>query len=83
MYRFSDKIMRQEDNRRERQPFQREEHGVRSIDARPAGRGRPDRRVVERPRPERADFYKGKTVDLYIGYSVGGGYDLYARMLAR
>jgi tripartite-type tricarboxylate transporter receptor subunit TctC len=30
-----------------------------------------------------ADFYRGKNVDLYIGYSVGGGYDLYARMLAR
>src|SRR5205814_8415675 len=30
-----------------------------------------------------ADFYKGKTVDLYIGYSVGGAYDLYARILAR
>jgi tripartite-type tricarboxylate transporter receptor subunit TctC len=30
-----------------------------------------------------ADFYKGKTVDLYIGYSVGGAYDLYARMLAK
>src|SRR5258707_1479092 len=30
-----------------------------------------------------ADFYKGKTVDLYIGYSVGGHYDLYARYLAR
>ncbi len=30
-----------------------------------------------------ADFYKGKTVDLYIGYSVGGAYDLYARYLAR
>src|SRR6516162_7194524 len=30
-----------------------------------------------------ADFYKGKNVDLYIGYSVGGGYDLYARSLAR
>jgi tripartite-type tricarboxylate transporter receptor subunit TctC len=29
-----------------------------------------------------ADFYKGKTVDLYIGYSVGGGYDTYARLLA-
>ncbi len=29
------------------------------------------------------EFYKGKTVDLYIGYSVGGGYDLYARILAR
>jgi tripartite-type tricarboxylate transporter receptor subunit TctC len=30
-----------------------------------------------------ADFYKGRNVELYIGYSVGGGYDLYARMLAR
>ena len=30
-----------------------------------------------------AEFYKGKTVDLYIGYSVGGAYDLYARMLAK
>jgi len=30
-----------------------------------------------------ADFYKGKNLDLYIGYSVGGGYDLYARLLAR
>jgi tripartite-type tricarboxylate transporter receptor subunit TctC len=30
-----------------------------------------------------ADFYKGKNVDLYVGYSVGGGYDLYARMLAK
>ena len=29
------------------------------------------------------DFYKGKQVDLYIGYSVGGGYDIYARLLAR
>jgi tripartite-type tricarboxylate transporter receptor subunit TctC len=30
-----------------------------------------------------ADFYKGKAIDLYINVSVGGGYDLYARMLAR
>jgi len=29
-----------------------------------------------------ADFYKGKNLDLYIGYSVGGGYDTYARLLA-
>jgi tripartite-type tricarboxylate transporter receptor subunit TctC len=29
------------------------------------------------------DFYKGKTLELYIGYSVGGAYDLYARVLAR
>ena len=30
-----------------------------------------------------ADFYIGKTIDLYIGYSAGGGYDVYARALAR
>jgi tripartite-type tricarboxylate transporter receptor subunit TctC len=30
-----------------------------------------------------ADFYRGKTIDLNIGYSVGGGYDLYARLIAR
>src|SRR4051794_20389265 len=30
-----------------------------------------------------ADFYKGKNIDLYIGYSVGGAYDLYARVLSR
>jgi tripartite-type tricarboxylate transporter receptor subunit TctC len=29
------------------------------------------------------DFYKGKTISLIIGYSVGGGYDLYGRLLAR
>src|SRR3954470_19492824 len=29
------------------------------------------------------DFYKGRTVELFIGYSVGGGYDIYARLLAR
>ncbi|HEY4920052.1 MAG TPA: hypothetical protein VII40_08115 [Xanthobacteraceae bacterium] len=30
-----------------------------------------------------ADFYKGRTVELYVGYSVGGAYDLYARTIAR
>ena len=30
-----------------------------------------------------ADFYRGKTVELMIGYSVGGGYDVYARLIAR
>ena len=29
------------------------------------------------------DFYKGKNVDLVIGYSPGGGYDLYARMVGQ
>ena len=30
-----------------------------------------------------ADFYRGKTVEIVIGYSVGGGYDIYARLIAR
>ena len=30
-----------------------------------------------------AEFYKGKTVEVYIGYSAGGGYDVYGRILAR
>ena len=30
-----------------------------------------------------ADFYRGKTINLIVGYSVGGGYDLYARTLGR
>src|SRR2546430_540959 len=32
---------------------------------------------------EPEDFYKGKTVSLVIGYSVGGGYDAYGRLVAR
>jgi tripartite-type tricarboxylate transporter receptor subunit TctC len=28
-------------------------------------------------------FYKGRNVEMNIGYSVGGGYDVYARMIAR
>lgn len=30
-----------------------------------------------------ADFYKDKTITLYIGYGPGGGYDLYARTIGR
>ena len=30
-----------------------------------------------------AEFYKGKNVDMMVGYSAGGGYDVYARMIAR
>jgi hypothetical protein len=30
-----------------------------------------------------ADFYRGKSIDLYISSGVGGGNDLYARMVAR
>jgi tripartite-type tricarboxylate transporter receptor subunit TctC len=28
------------------------------------------------------DFYRGKTINLIIGYGVGGGYDVYGRLLA-
>jgi len=30
-----------------------------------------------------ADFYKGRTITLIVGYGPGGGYDLYARLMAR
>jgi len=30
-----------------------------------------------------ADFYRGRTVTLIVGYSAGGGYDTYSRILAR
>lgn len=30
-----------------------------------------------------AEFYKGRNVSLVIGYSVGGGYDAYGRLVAR
>ena len=30
-----------------------------------------------------ADFYKGKTINVIVGFSPGGGYDQYARVLAR
>jgi tripartite-type tricarboxylate transporter receptor subunit TctC len=29
------------------------------------------------------DFYKGKSINLHIGFGPGGGYDVYARVLAR
>jgi tripartite-type tricarboxylate transporter receptor subunit TctC len=29
-----------------------------------------------------ADFYKGRTISLYVGFPPGGGYDLYARVVA-
>ena len=30
-----------------------------------------------------ADFYRGKNINLVVGYGPGGGYDLFARLLAR
>jgi tripartite-type tricarboxylate transporter receptor subunit TctC len=33
--------------------------------------------------PSVEDFYRGKKIDLIIGYSSGGTYDLYARLVAR
>jgi tripartite-type tricarboxylate transporter receptor subunit TctC len=33
--------------------------------------------------PAQDSFFRGKTINLVVGYSVGGGYDQYARALAR
>jgi len=33
--------------------------------------------------PDAASFYRGKTVRIVVGFSSGGGYDVYARVLAR
>jgi tripartite-type tricarboxylate transporter receptor subunit TctC len=30
-----------------------------------------------------ADFYRGKQVQIFVGYGAGGGYDAYARLIAR
>ena len=30
-----------------------------------------------------SDFYKGKQLTLIVGYGTGGGYDVYARLLAK
>ena len=30
-----------------------------------------------------AEFYAGKTINIVVGFSAGGGYDRYARLLAR
>src|SRR5437899_11954126 len=32
---------------------------------------------------EVADFYRGKRINLIVSYGTGGGYDVYARVLAR
>jgi tripartite-type tricarboxylate transporter receptor subunit TctC len=29
------------------------------------------------------DFYKGRTIQFFVGYEAGSGYDLYARLMAR
>ena len=39
--------------------------------------------AVASPAAHAEDFYKGKTITLIVGNAAGGGYDLYARLLAR
>jgi len=39
--------------------------------------------VAATPTAAQPDFYAGKSIQLLIGFSAGGGYDIYARTLAR
>jgi tripartite-type tricarboxylate transporter receptor subunit TctC len=39
--------------------------------------------AVAQPAPAQDSFFKGKTINLLVGYSAGGGYDQYARLIAR
>src|SRR5262245_4629469 len=39
--------------------------------------------VSARPATAQESFYRGKTVTIVVGYSAGGGYDQYARLVAR
>ena len=49
-----------------------------------AGRAAADRLRSRSRRPRDAqDFYAGKTIDFIVGHYVGGGYDIYARAVAR
>ena len=63
--------------------FQDDAHGNADCSAARAGWSLAALPIATAAAQSLAEFYKGKTVDLYIGYSVGGGYDLYARMIAR
>lgn len=38
---------------------------------------------IGRPAAATGDFYAGKTLNLIVGYGPGGGYDVYARLVAR
>jgi tripartite-type tricarboxylate transporter receptor subunit TctC len=39
--------------------------------------------VIAAPPAQAADYYAGKTIELVVGADAGGGYDIYARTLAR
>ena len=39
--------------------------------------------LSEADRRKAADFYRGKTFKIVVGYAAGGGYDTYSRLLAR
>src|ERR1700741_3258366 len=39
--------------------------------------------IVQAQADDVADFYRGKRVNLIVSYGPGGGYDVYARVLAR
>lgn len=64
---------------------------VAKAEASPAARPAPSPSVKPAPSPAAApfdekavaDFYRGKTVRIVVGYGAGGGYDTYARLIAK
>jgi tripartite-type tricarboxylate transporter receptor subunit TctC len=40
-------------------------------------------RAASRPAQPADQFFKGKVINLYIGFAAGGSYDYYARLVAR
>jgi tripartite-type tricarboxylate transporter receptor subunit TctC len=57
--------------------------GLRALAAAVAAGGLTEINTPARSADPIADFYSGKNVQLVIGYPPGGGYDVYARSLAR
>jgi tripartite-type tricarboxylate transporter receptor subunit TctC len=39
--------------------------------------------ALSQPAPAQDSYFKGKTINIVVGYSAGGGYDQYARLVAR
>ena len=58
-------------------------HIVPTIFLRDHWRGSPRCRRAPQSQDTVEQFFRGKTINIYVGSSAGGGYDTYARLVAR